>query len=101
METEEKKSIAGFFVVELMGKTVLPGFVQEEIVCGTPFLRIDVPAAGNFKGFTKLIHPQAVFALNPADMELCRRMAENREPKPFNTYIGEYREEEPQDYRPF
>jgi hypothetical protein len=94
METEEKKGIAGFFVVELMGKTVLPGFVQEEIICNTSFLRIDVPAAGKYPGFSKLIHPQAIFALTPADMELCRRMAECREPRPFNTYIGEYRDEE-------
>jgi hypothetical protein len=95
MESEERKGIAGFFVVELMGKTVLPGFVQEEVICNTSFLRIDVPSVGDYKGFTKLIHPQAVFALTPSDMELCRRMAAGREPKPFTTYIGEYRTEDP------
>jgi hypothetical protein len=93
METEGKKSIAGFFVVELMGKTVLPGFVQEEIVCGTPFLRIDVPTVDKVKGFSKILHPQAIFGMTPIDMELCRNMVKVRKPKPFTLYYGEYKDE--------
>lgn len=98
METEEKKGIAGFFVVELMGKTILPGFVQEEIVCNTYFLRIDVPTVGEVKGFSKLIHPQAIFGMTPIDMQLCRNMVEVRKPKPFTLYYGEYKEHDSQDF---
>jgi hypothetical protein len=94
MESEERKGIAGFFVVELMGKTVLPGFVQEMIICNTSFLRIDVPTVDEVKGFSKIFHPQAIFSLTPVDYELCRTMVKIRKPKPFTLYYGEYKTED-------
>lgn len=95
MENEKKKGIAGFYAVELMGKTILPGFIEEIIICNASFLRIDVPRVGEVKGFSKILHPQAIFGMTPIDMELCRNMVAVRKPRPFTLYYGEYKDDEP------
>jgi hypothetical protein len=87
--SEEKRGILGWFVIECLGKHILAGMVEEQTIAGIPFLRIDVPEVNGKGGFTKLLHPQSIFAMTPADMNYCRLLTESQNTRPFNIFIGD------------
>jgi len=56
-------------VLELFGHQRIAGHVSEHNFAGSSFVRVDVPAVGTTPAFTKMFHPNAVYAFNPVDEE--------------------------------
>lgn len=56
-------------VLELFGHQRIAGLVSEHNFAGSSFVRVDVPAVGTTPAFTKMFHPNAVYAFNPVDEE--------------------------------
>jgi len=87
-------------VVELMGHQKMAGYVTEVPCGGDSFLRVDVPevnytpsswesGAGQqqtIAGFTRLISPKAVYAINPCTEEIARAAAAQMRSKPIELY---------------
>lgn len=92
--SNEEKGITGYFLIELVDKSIIMGDCREEVICGFSFLRVDVPEVENVLPFTKFINPQTVSFITPIEYEVCIRMVKVRKPKPFIQYLGEMREYE-------
>lgn len=75
-----------WMIVELMGHQRMAGEVTEVTVAGKGFLRIDVPASEHEAAFTRLISPDAVYALNPTTEALARRAAAAFRPRVVNEW---------------
>jgi hypothetical protein len=62
-------------VIELFGHTRIAGKVTEQTVAGTSFVRIDVPETEKQPAFTRILHPNAIYAFNPVTEEVMLAMA--------------------------
>ncbi|MGH7674006.1 MAG: hypothetical protein ACREMV_01935, partial [Gemmatimonadales bacterium] len=73
----------GWCIVELMGHRRLGGFVSEQQIAGSGFVRVDVwlPAADK-PVMTQLYSPKAVYCLTPTTEELARKAAASSVPAP-------------------
>lgn len=83
----EQVKFEGFAIVELMGRSVVAGYVSEIVVAGAAMLRVDVPAVGEQKGFSKLYGGSAIYAITPTDEETAKRAAENLRQRPVEPWI--------------
>lgn len=52
-------------IVELFGHQRIAGHVSEQVVAGQGFVRVDVPAAPNRDGFTRLFGTGAIYSIIP------------------------------------
>ena len=86
-ETTEK--FEAWAVVELMGHQRLAGQVSEQLVAGTPMLRVDVPATEGEAKFSKLFSPSAIYGISPASEEVVRLAAAQIRARPINVWIPE------------
>lgn len=66
-ETQSNKPLP--MVLELFGHQRIAGYVSEYTFGGSTFVRVDVPAVETTPAFTKMFHPNAVYAFNPVDEE--------------------------------
>ena len=69
MQQETQQSQPLPMVLELFGHQRIAGHVSEHNFAGASFVRVDVPAVGTTPAFTKMFHPNAVYAFNPVDEE--------------------------------
>lgn len=69
MQHETQQSQPLPMVLELFGHQRIAGHVSEHNFAGSSFVRVDVPAVGTTPAFTKMFHPNAVYAFNPVDEE--------------------------------
>lgn len=83
-ETTEK--FESWAKVELFGHSVIVGKVSEAAIGGCNFLRVDVPAQGEYQAFTKYYGNGAVYAMTPVSEEVALRLLNNYRPTPINTY---------------
>lgn len=72
-------------IIELFGHTTLAGFVQPDADFPT-LIRLDVPETPSVPAWTKLIGPNAVYAMTPVSEETARLKAESLEAVPINVY---------------
>jgi hypothetical protein len=70
----------------MMGRNRIAGKVTERVVAGCGFLQVDVPETKANPAFTRLIHPNSLYALNPMDEETARAYAENLHVKPIDEW---------------
>ncbi|MGE3175830.1 MAG: acetyltransferase [Vicinamibacterales bacterium] len=77
-------------IVELMGHQRMAGFVTKaDFPAG--FLRIDVPEirsgdAVTAAGFTRIVNPAALYAINPCTEDVARAMAASWRPDPVKAW---------------
>ena len=73
-------------IVEIMGHQKFAGRLTEETIAGCGMLRLDVPAVGDLKGFTRYFNVSSVYAITPCDEALARQMAEGLKRQPLSLY---------------
>lgn len=73
-------------VLELFGHQRIAGHVSEHTFGGATFVRVDVPEVGSTPAFTKMFHPNAVYAFNPVDEETMMFVAEQCSVRPLTVF---------------
>jgi hypothetical protein len=86
-ETTTVKTFDSWAVVELMGHVKWAGKVSEEVVFGTPMVRIDVPETSRQPAFTKFYGANSIYCLTPTTEEVAKRVAETIYGTPIVGYI--------------
>ena len=75
MSTEELKGFTSWAILEVMGHRRLGGYVQEQVIAGHGFLRIDVPGDETANASTQFYAPGSVYCLTPTTEETARAVA--------------------------
>lgn len=65
MEASNKLDI--WAIVELFGHSRIAGKVTDFSMNGSTFIRVDVPPVEGVQGFSRLLNPSAIYAINPVD----------------------------------
>ena len=73
-------------ILELMGHRRLGGYVTEQEIAGTAFLRIDVPGDDDSAAATQFYAPAAVYAITPTTEEIARAVAAHNRPEPVHRW---------------
>ncbi len=73
--------------VEIMGHNQIAGHLTEQTIAGQGFLRIDVPAVDEVPGYTKLISPSSVYAINPIGEVEAVAIARKLRKRPIEPYM--------------
>lgn len=68
----DREDFEGWVVLELMGHRRLAGFLTEQTIAGSGFLRIDIPSN---PPVTQLYSPQSVYCVTPTTEAVARRAA--------------------------
>src|SRR5437660_9237278 len=71
----ERTPFEGWSILELMGHRRLAGYVTEQEIAGSNFLRIDVPGEGDAVKATQFYSAAAVYCLTPTTEETARAVA--------------------------
>jgi hypothetical protein len=87
---EQKPAFEGWVILELMGHRRLAGYLSEQTIGGTSFLRIDVPGESRNVA-TQLYSGSAVYCITPTTEAIARTVAKGSEPAPVTRW--ELREE--------
>ena len=82
----DTQKIELFAVVELFGHQRIAGKITEHNFGSSTFVRIDVPETPSQPGFTRLVNPTAIYAINPVTEEVMITMANNIQQKPIEAY---------------
>jgi hypothetical protein len=83
--TTAKETFEGWCVLELMGHRKLGGYVREQDVAGSAFIRIDVPGESGPVA-TQLYAPGAVYCITPTTEEIARALAKSCRPEPVTRW---------------
>lgn len=76
-------------IVELFGHQKIAGEVSEEALAGGSFLRVDVPAEGDYVAFTRFYGASAVYSITPVSEEVARLACRQIAPKPMTIWVPE------------
>lgn len=82
----EKDAFEGWAILELMGHRKLAGYVKQEEIAGSGFLRIDVPGEGDGAIATQFYSPSAVYCLTPTTEDMARKVAAGCRPQPVQRW---------------
>lgn len=78
-------------VVEVMGHKRFAGWVTEQVIAGTGFVRVDVPGVGEgeqaIAAFSKFFGTKSIYAITPTDEETARRMAGAIRETPIDRWV--------------
>jgi hypothetical protein len=83
---DEKSTFEGWVILELMGHRRLAGYLSEEVVGGTAFLRIDVPGVDSQVAATQFYSGSAVYCITPTTEEIARKVAASCQPAPVTAW---------------
>lgn len=83
---ETNNSFATWALVEIMGHQRYAGYVTEQVIAGSAFLRVDVPTIGDKPAFTKLFSPGSVYAITPCVEDMVRAVAETLGQQPISIW---------------
>jgi hypothetical protein len=86
VNTTETPKFEAWAILEIMGHVKLAGFVSEQTIAGSAFIRIDVPASGSVEGFTRFFGSSSVYSLSPVTEETARDVAGRMRSTPINEY---------------
>ena len=81
---EEPKEM--WALVELFGHNRVAGKVTEAEMGGGNLIRVDVPAVKDREALTKYYNVKAIYAMTPVDEATARRMAQDIDAAPVNSY---------------
>jgi hypothetical protein len=85
--SEERAPFEGWAILELMGHRRLAGYVREQELAGSGFIRLDVPGAeGEDDVATQFYAPGAVYCLTPTTETIARRVALLAKPTPVTQF---------------
>ena len=87
MSENSEHSFEGWCIVELFGHNQIAGFVSEQTIGGTSFVRVDVPAFNGKDGFTKFYGGSAIYAITPTTEEIAKAAAERLAVRPVSPWI--------------
>lgn len=73
-------------IVELFGHNKIAGKVTEQTLGGSTMIRVDVPNTKASPGFTRLLHINAIYAINPVTEEVATQYAENLNVMPIQSW---------------
>lgn len=73
-------------LVELSGHQRIVGKVSEATLAGGAFLRVDVPALGAEKAFTRFYGASAIYSLSPVDETIARGLMERYRNEPVSRF---------------
>jgi hypothetical protein len=73
-------------VVELFGHDRIAGYVTEQEVAGSAFVRVDVPDLDGEPGFSKLFGPSAIYSLTPVTEDVARVACQRFAVRPLGTW---------------
>lgn len=73
---ELHERFAAWAVIEIMGHKRLAGFVTEQTIGGTAFLRVDVPDTKREARWSKLLDTASIYAITPCTEQIARAVAE-------------------------
>ncbi len=77
-------------IVEVMGHRQFAGFVSEQAIGGSSFVRVDVPAVDadgeQLPAFTKLLGAGSIYAISPCTEETACAFAARSRQRSFSTY---------------
>lgn len=104
MTDKAASTFEGWVILELMGHRRLAGYLRDEVVGGTSFLRIDVPGDDGTVA-TQFYSGSAVYCITPTTEAVARRVAKGARPEPVTawelrperTLAAGRREEDPDD----
>lgn len=87
MNEQEQEKFEGHAIVELMGRSMIAGYVSEQVIAGCVMLRVDVPATDEASAFTKFFGGGAIFGITPATEEIALRAASRLSIRPVAHWI--------------
>jgi hypothetical protein len=73
-------------IVELFGHNKIAGKVTEQVIGSASFIRLDVPNVKSQPAFTRLLHANAIYAINPVTEEVATQYAEQLKVMPINAW---------------
>jgi len=87
-------------IVELMGHQRLAGRVGPSPLCPGTLIRVEVPAAGEQAGYTKLVSQSAIYAITATDEKTALAIVTYDKPQPISEWsIEKVRQKQlPDDY---
>ena len=74
-------------IVELFGHQRIAGHVSEQVVAGTGFVRVDVPAGTNREAFTRMFGTGAIYSIIPTSEEIATAFAVRNVEVPISPYL--------------
>lgn len=88
---QQSEKFEQWCLLELMGRQRIAGLVSERVIAGTGFLEVRVPETTKNPKFTRFIHPNSLYAINPIDETTARMYVENLNVKPIDSWdIGAF-----------
>jgi hypothetical protein len=73
-------------IIELFGHTRMAGMISEQAIGGSTFIRVDVPETESQPGFSRMLNPSAIYAINPVTDEVMTEMAKGFSVKPIQAW---------------
>ena len=84
---ETKGTLEIWAIVELFGYSQMAGYLSEQSIAGTSFVRIDVPETDESPGFTKFLGGTALYSITPTTEEIARIAAARLNARPVNPWV--------------
>lgn len=85
--SEENGTFETWAIIELFGHNQIAGYVTEQTIGGTSFVRVDVPGGEEKPGFTKLFGGAAIYAITPTTEEIATEAARRLDVRPVLRWI--------------
>jgi len=73
----EQESLEIYALVELFGHQRIAGKVSEQVIAGSGFVRVDVPATSKRAGYTRFFSPSAIYGITPVEQDVAQHLAES------------------------
>ena len=84
----ESEKVEMWAILDLLGHVRLAGKVSEFLFCGTPMVRVDIPATKLIGAFHKLYGIGSVYSITPVDEQIARSAAEQLAAVPIDAYTA-------------
>jgi hypothetical protein len=83
---EQESQFSGWAIVELMGHRKLGGYIKEETIAGSSFLRLDVCTNNGKTATTQFYSPSSVYCITPTTEQIARDFGTNHQPTPVTRW---------------
>lgn len=84
---EVDKGFESWAIIELFGHNTIAGFVSEQEIGGSSFVRVDVPETKEQPKFTKFFGHGAIYAITPTTEDIAKIAAEKIIMRPVSYWI--------------
>lgn len=73
-------------IIELFGHGKMAGHVSEHVIGSSAFIRVEVPKTDRQEAFSRLLHPNSIYALNPCTEDVMMAMANSYNYTPITAW---------------